>query len=73
MTAFLDSLVRWAAPFAETGLTELDDALRGVQKVLSRAVGEPVGAATKPPTGGPRNVDEATSELANRLLRIVEP
>ncbi len=65
----LDSLIRWTAPLAEAGLEAMDGALTGAQSILSRAVGEPVGAATAPPIDGPRNVDEATSELANRLLR----
>ena len=69
MTTFLDALIRWTAPIAEAGLTGMDEALRSTQKVLSRAVGEPVNPATAPPTERPRNVDEATSELANRLLR----
>ena len=54
----------------EAGVSLLDATLRGTQSAVSRALGaEP--AKHQPPVDGPRDVDEATSELANRVLRGV--
>ncbi len=66
--SFLDDLIRLSAPPVEAGVSLLDSALRGTQSAISRALGTEA-ARTEPPVDGPRDVDEATSELANRLLR----
>ena len=68
VATFLDSLIRLSAPLAEAGLSRLDAALRGTQSILEKAVGDG-STADSPPKEGPRNVDEATADLANRLLR----
>jgi ASPIC and UnbV/FG-GAP-like repeat len=55
----------------ENGLIGFDTALRQMQSVVGQLAGQP--ATTKPqeaPLGGPTDIDAATSELANRLLRL---
>ncbi len=52
---------------AETGLTGMDAALRSMECALGQ---KPSGPANKPPFEGPVDVDAATSEMANRLLRL---
>ena len=69
MPTFFDSILRYSAPLAEAGLGRLDEALRGTQAVLDRAVGLDEAARDAPPGDGPRSVDEATADFANRMLR----
>ncbi len=69
MATFLDSLIRLTAPLAEAGLSRADDALRGAQSLLNETFGDGESAFEAPPTSGPRNLDEATADFANRILR----
>jgi hypothetical protein len=55
----------------ENGLMSFDAALRQVQSVVNRLAGH--ATTTWPreaPAGGPADIEAATSELANRLLRL---
>ncbi|MCP3963348.1 MAG: CRTAC1 family protein [bacterium] len=69
MVPLLESLFRRSAPLIETGLSSLDAALRGAQSMLAKTLGDGTSDLDSPPTAGPRNVEEATAEFANRLLR----
>ncbi|MEM7356006.1 MAG: FG-GAP-like repeat-containing protein [Acidobacteriota bacterium] len=67
--SFINSAIRFSAPLAEAGLSRLDATLRGTQSLLNKTVAGASQTANDPPRSGPRDVDEATAELANRLLR----
>ncbi len=69
MASFLDSLIRLSATLAEAGLVRADEALRDAQSLAGKAFGDGESAFDGPPTSGPRNLDEATADFANRLLR----
>ena len=56
----------------ENGLRSLDATLQQVQSVLAQFAGQaPVTRAQRAPVEGPVDIEAASSELANRLLRLV--
>ena len=69
MPNFLDSFIRLTAPLAEAGVRGVDQALRSSRTLLDRALGDGESSFDAPPSSGPRDVDEATADFANRLLR----
>ncbi len=69
MKNVLDSLIRLSAPLAEAGLTRVDQILRDAQWLLDQALDDGESPFDATPTKGPRNVEEATADFANRILR----
>jgi tetratricopeptide (TPR) repeat protein len=69
MSSFLSSLVRLSSVAAEGGLSLVDSSLELAQKTTRQAFGHPGTRPRRAPLEGPEDVDAATSELANRLLR----
>ena len=71
MVGLLQSVFVVSSQMAETGLLVMDSALRGMQSVVERVAGvesrKPLGEI---PVDGPKNLDEATSELSDRLFRL---
>jgi hypothetical protein len=71
MTTILDSIMKLSTRAAESGVLMLDSALKTAQSTVTRLAGQnPVKVSVEPPYNGPDNVDDATSDLINRLLRI---
>ncbi|MEM7587672.1 MAG: FG-GAP-like repeat-containing protein, partial [Acidobacteriota bacterium] len=68
--SLLGDLLSQSAPIAETWLSRLDAGLRQTQTALEAALGTN-GQSDTAPLSGPRSVDEATAELANRMLRLL--
>jgi len=69
MSSF-ERLLDLSSRLAEAGLVGADAAMRGLQKAARRATGTPLEHRDEAPLGGPSGVDAATSELANRWLRL---
>jgi hypothetical protein len=74
MDSFGDSIWRDVLHFScqilESGLRSVDATLQQVQSVLAQFAGEPpVTRPQKPPVEGPADIQSASTELANRLLR----
>ncbi|MBK9166206.1 MAG: VCBS repeat-containing protein [Bryobacterales bacterium] len=72
MANVLDSLWKISANVAEAGLLAMDATLKTAQSSLGSLVGQSAPAApTSPPLTGPRDIDSAVSEFANRMARIL--
>ncbi len=71
MATLFDSIMKLSTRAAESSVLMLDSALKAAQSTVSRLAGqEPSKASVDPPFNGPVNVDDATSDLINRLMRI---
>jgi hypothetical protein len=71
MANLFDSLFRLSAEVAESGLLWMDSTLKTMQSAVLRLTGqEPPSASVAAPLSGPPTLDDATSELSNRLTRI---
>ncbi len=71
MAGLLGSLFRKSAGVAEAGLVVMDSVLRTLHSAVEGALGlESQRLSSEPPMKGPADLDEATSELANRLFRL---
>ncbi len=71
MVGIFESLFVVSSQMAETDLLMMDSALRGMQSVIVKVAG--VNGHKLPgeiPVDGPKNLDEATSELSDRLFRL---
>lgn len=63
--------LRFSMRLMEDGLTYVDATLQQVQSVVDQLAGQdPTGRARQAPFSGPVDVEAATSDLANRLLRL---
>ncbi len=69
MSSFLSSLLRLSSVAAEGGLNFASASVELAQKTSRQAFGHPRTRPRRAPSDGPEDVDAATSELANRLLR----
>ena len=68
----MTDLVRVSSRFLETGLLGFDAALRAVDRWVGAAAGRGERELpTAAPAAGPADLDAATSDLANRLLRLL--
>jgi len=66
-----DSIFDLSARAAERGLTAMGNTLGGVQKAVEKATGLASPELLKSaPLDGPPDIDAATAELGNRLLRV---
>ncbi len=71
MTTMVSSLLKSTSRAAETGITMMNAMLRTMQSAVSGLSGqEPSAPAVRPPLDGPPTLDDATSDLSNRLMRI---
>jgi tetratricopeptide (TPR) repeat protein len=71
MAGLLDSMFQLSAGIAERGLLMMDSALRTMQQTAERMAGvKPQGLPSTPPIDGPASLNDATSDLANRLFRL---
>ncbi len=71
MAGLIDSMFRMSTQMAETGLLVMDSAMRGMQTAVDKMVGlEPRMLLAEAPLDGPTNLDEATSDLSDRLFRL---
>src|SRR5207249_5211670 len=71
MFTLFDSILKITSQFAETGLLAVDTAMRTMQTGIGSLVGQqPPTPLTAPPVEGPRDLDSAISDLANRTARI---
>ena len=71
MASLFDSMMRMSFGLAETALRVADSSMKGLQSIVGGLTGqEPAKPAVDPPLNGPPTLDEATSDFANRLLRI---
>ncbi len=69
--AMWQDTLRLSLRMIESGLTSIDAMLRQMQSVVDRVAGQ--NATTKwreAPVQGPADIEHATSELANRLMRL---
>lgn len=72
-TNSFSSFFRISSRVVEDWILLADSTLRSVQENLGRMSGQtPPSALTKPPMGGPADLDAATSEFSNRVARIVQ-
>ncbi len=69
MTSFFSSLLRLTTAAAEGGLEAMGSSLELAEKTTRRAFGHPARRPRRAPVDGPEDVETATAELANRLLR----
>ena len=69
MSSLLSSFLRLSAATAEGGLGVMSASVELAQKTARQALGHPRKRPRRAPVDGPEDVDSATSELANRLLR----
>jgi FG-GAP-like repeat/ASPIC and UnbV len=71
MKSALDSLRRMPASIIETGLLAMNATLGTMQAAVESISGQKrPGPLTAPPLEGPKEIDSAVSEFANRLARI---
>src|SRR5690349_10252727 len=70
MPTLFDSLLKISSSLAETGLLVMDSALRTAQAGIGSLVGQQPVEPLNPPVDGPRDLDEAISDLANRAALI---
>src|SRR6266481_5793606 len=71
MSTLFDALIKISTDLAETGLLVMDSAMRAAQGGIESLAGQrPAGPLTEPPVEGPRDLDSAISDLANRTARI---
>ena len=71
MSNLFDSLFRLSAGVVENGLLLMDSTLRTMQSAVIRISGqEAPPLSVNPPLNGPPTLDDATSELTNRMARI---
>jgi hypothetical protein len=71
MTNLLDSFYRFSTRMAENGLLMMDSTLRMMQSTVARLTNQDNSSAgLHPPIHGPETMDDAVSDLANRLARI---
>lgn len=72
MSGIFDSMLRISTRMAEESLLVMGATLRSMQSTVTQLTGYGHdGALTKPPLDGPPNVDMATAELAERLVRLI--
>src|SRR5512143_221008 len=70
--SILKTLAGFSARAVETGLMTMGSALGAVQSAVGAATGlRSNPAPTRPEYDGPHDLDRATSELANRLARLM--
>jgi tetratricopeptide (TPR) repeat protein len=67
----LNTVVTLSSKLAQAGLVMTETVLSAAQSTLERAIGMEADPGKLPPFKGPRDLDHATSEFANRTLRIV--
>ncbi len=67
----LDSLFGAGMKLAQTGFAVAEAAAQSAQLAVERVTGLGRDSSVQPPTSGPRDLDRALSELANRTARIV--
>jgi tetratricopeptide (TPR) repeat protein len=71
MTNLTSSILQPLAWLAETGLSIMGSAMKSMQSAVGKVSGQtPADSSTEPPLRGPRNIDEATADFANRLAVI---
>jgi len=71
MAGLLGNFLLMSVRAAEKGVLMMDSVMRAMQSSVDLVAGlEPKRPAAQPPLNGPRNLDEATSELSNRLFRL---
>jgi len=64
-------VIAFSSKLAQAGLAMTETVLQTAQDRLERTVGIEAAPNTLPPVKGPRDLDHAVSELANRTLRIL--
>ena len=69
--SLLNALAGVPAKLAQMGLAMTDSAACAVQATLERAARLPKDPGLATPVDGPRDLDHALSEMANRTLRII--
>ena len=69
--SLFDSFLTLSVKMAEAGLAMTETAAGAAQNVLERVTGLRRDSGALAPLDGPRNLDHALSELANRTARIV--
>ena len=70
MASFFTSLLKLTAGIAESGLLIADTAMKSVQSSVETLAGIQRSAPNQPPLDGPIDVDNAVSDLLNRVARI---
>jgi tetratricopeptide (TPR) repeat protein len=67
----LDSAIALSSKLAQASLVMTETVLSSVQGTLEQAIEMDIDQGRQPPIEGPRDLDHATSELANRTMRII--
>ncbi len=71
MAGLFGSIVQMTIQAAERGVLMMDTVMRTMQSGVDLLAGvEPRKPPAQPPLNGPRNLDEAISDLSNRLFRL---
>src|SRR5262249_14324433 len=71
MRSPLDTLFRLPANMLETGLLTMNTGLRAMQAAIETVTGQfHPGEPKAPPLDGPKDIDTAVSDFANRIARI---
>ncbi len=72
MPRIIDSMFKISARTAEMSLLMMESAMRAAQTTVDRLAGlETPALPVAPPVNGPTCLDEATSDLSNRLFRLL--